>query len=34
MMAYQYANIKKDLSGIAYKGRRAYAMRAGSVGAL
>jgi hypothetical protein len=33
MMAYQYADIKKDLRGTAYKGRRAYAMRAGSAGA-
>ena len=28
MMAYRYANIKKDLHGIAFKGRLAYAMRA------
>ena len=34
MMAYQYANIKKYLHGIAFKGRLAYAMRAGSVGTL
>jgi hypothetical protein len=33
MMAYQYANIKNYLHGIAFKGRLAYAMRAGSVGA-
>ncbi len=32
MMAYRYAAIKKDLHGIAVKGRLAYAMRAGSVG--
>ena len=31
MMAYQYANIKNDLHGIAFKGRLAYAMRAWSV---
>ena len=31
MMAYQYANIKNYLHGIAFKGRLAYAMRAGSV---
>ena len=34
MMAYQYANIKNYLRGIAFNGRLAYAMRAGSVGAL
>jgi hypothetical protein len=33
-MAYQYANIKNHLHGIAVKGRFAYAMRAGSVGTL
>ena len=26
MMAYRYANIKKDLHGIVFKGRLAYAM--------
>jgi hypothetical protein len=31
MMAYRYANIKNDLHGIVFKGRLAYAMRAGSV---
>jgi hypothetical protein len=34
MMAYQYANIKNYLHGIAFKGTLAYAMRAGSVGTL
>jgi hypothetical protein len=34
MMAYQYANIKNYLHGIAFKERLAYAMWAGSVGAL
>ena len=34
MRAYQYANIKNYLHGIAFKGRLAYAMWAGSVGTL
>jgi hypothetical protein len=34
MMAYPYANIKNYLRGIAFKGRLAYAMWAGSVGTL
>jgi hypothetical protein len=34
MMAYQYANIKNDSHGIAFKGRLACAMWAWSVGTL